>query len=243
MLALESNTLSRKRLAELLAEARARTILLVSPVPDDSLNARPDPAVRSVLQELGDLLRFEDRWLAQSAEDPDYLAFEPGTYDEWFDAMVELRQRSLERLELMHDPGSVLSLEQRCRLVLEHEYKQFADDEVRDIRNSLDDWQWRSKANGSITWNQGDWTATIYGNRYGSLPKSDGSGRIAPYMTYNASMFRQFGENLTLGVIVNNLRDSRPPADKNGGGWPFYPVGNYDPYGRQFWVQLDYRFR
>jgi hypothetical protein len=44
-------------------------------------------------------------------------------------------------------------------------------------------------------------------------------------------------------VIVNNLRDSRPPADKNGGGWPFYPVGNYDPYGRQFWVQLDYRFR
>ncbi|PAM44433.1 hypothetical protein CEJ63_23820, partial [Acinetobacter baumannii] len=125
--------------------------------------------------------------------------------------------------------------------VLEHEYKQFADDEVRDIRNALDDWQWRSKANGSITWNQGDWTATIYGNRYGSLPKSDGSGRIAPYMTYNASVFRQFGENLTLGVIVNNLRDSRPPADRNGGGWPFYPVGNYDPYGRQFWVELDYR--
>jgi outer membrane receptor protein involved in Fe transport len=56
-------------------------------------------------------------------------------------------------------------------------------------------------------------------------------------------VFRQFGENLSVGVIVNNLRDSRPPADKNGGGWPFYPVGNYDPYGRQFWVQLDYRFR
>jgi len=46
-----------------------------------------------------------------------------------------------------------------------------------------------------------------------------------------------------VGVIVNNLRDSRPPADRNGGGWPFYPVGNYDPYGRQYWLQLDYRFR
>ena len=48
---------------------------------------------------------------------------------------------------------------------------------------------------------------------------------------------------LSVGVIVNNLRDSRPPADRNGGGWPFYPVGNYDPYGRQYWLQLDYRFR
>jgi len=128
-------------------------------------------------------------------------------------------------------------------VVLEHKSRQFSDDPERDIRNSLDDYQWRSKANGSITWNQGDWTTTLYGNRFGSLPKTDGSGRIAPYMTYNASVFRQFGENLSVGVIVNNLRDSRPPADKNGGGWPFYPVGNYDPYGRQYWVQLDYRFR
>lgn len=128
-------------------------------------------------------------------------------------------------------------------VVLEHTYRQFSDDPERDIRNSLDDYQWRSKANGSITWNQGDWTTTLYGNRFGSLPKTDGSGRIAPYMTYNASVFRQFGENLSVGVIVNNLRDSRPPADRNGGGWPFYPVGNYDPYGRQYWLQLDYRFR
>ena len=124
MLALESNTLPRKRLAELLAEARSRTILLVSPVSDDSLNAQPDPAVHSVLQELSDILRFEDQWLAQGVEDPDYLAFAPNSYDEWFDAMVELRERSLERLELMHDSGSVLSLEQRCRLVLEHEYRR-----------------------------------------------------------------------------------------------------------------------
>ncbi|WP_251275428.1 hypothetical protein, partial [Enterobacter hormaechei] len=84
-----------------------------------------------------------------------------------------------------------------------HKYRQFSDDPERDIRNSLDDYQWRSKANGSITWNQGDWTTTLYGNRFGSLPKTDGSGRIAPYMTYNASVFRQFGENLSVGVIVN----------------------------------------
>ncbi len=112
----------------------------------------------------------------------------------------------------------------------------------RDIRNSLDDYQWRSKANGSITWNQGDWTTTLYGNRFGSLPKTDGSGRIAPYMTYNASVFRQFGENLSVGVIVNNLRDNaRRRTGTVAAGRS--TVGNYDPYGRQYWVQLDYRFR
>ncbi|KAF1016781.1 MAG: Vitamin B12 transporter BtuB [Stenotrophomonas maltophilia] len=128
-------------------------------------------------------------------------------------------------------------------LVLSHDYRQFADDPLRDVRNSLDEFQWRSKANGSITWQYNAWTATIYGSRYGSLPKNDGSGRIAPYMTYNGSVYRQFGENLSVGVIVNNLRNSNPPADRNGGGWPYYPVGNYDPYGRQFWLEMDYRFR
>ena len=127
-------------------------------------------------------------------------------------------------------------------LVIDHAYRQFADDPAQDQRNSLDSYQWRSKVNGSVTWAVNDWTATLYGIRYGSLPKSDGSGRIAPYMTYNASLYRTLGDNVSLGLIVNNLRDSRPPADRNGGGWPFYPVGNYDPYGRQLWLEFDYRF-
>ncbi|MEG2805173.1 TonB-dependent receptor [Stenotrophomonas sp.] len=127
-------------------------------------------------------------------------------------------------------------------LVIDHAYRQFAQDEAVDQRNSLDSYQWRSKVNGSVTWSISEWTATLYGMRYGSLPKTDGSGRIAPYMTYNASVYRKLNENASVGLIVNNLRDSRPPADRNGGGWPFYPVGNYDPYGRQLWLEFDYRF-
>ncbi|MGE8214672.1 MAG: TonB-dependent receptor plug domain-containing protein [Stenotrophomonas maltophilia] len=127
-------------------------------------------------------------------------------------------------------------------LVIDHQYRQFAEDAAVDQRNSLDSYQWRSKVNGSVTWSISDWTATVYGIRYGSLPKTDGSGRIAPYMTYNASVYRRLNDNASVGLIVNNLRDSRPPADKNGGGWPFYPVGNYDPYGRQLWLEFDYRF-
>lgn len=128
-------------------------------------------------------------------------------------------------------------------LVLSHDFRQFADDPETDVRNSLDSSEWRSKANASVTWSQGEWTTTLYGIRYGSLPKSDGSGRIAPYLLYNASVFRNLGENLTVGLSVNNLRNTKPPADRDGGGWPFYPVGNYDPYGRQYWAEIEYRFR
>lgn len=128
-------------------------------------------------------------------------------------------------------------------LVLKHDYRQFEDDPAIDLRDSLDSTDWRSKVNAGVTWNIGDWTANLTGLRYGSLPNGDGSGRIAPYARYNGSVSYRFNERGSVALIVNNLRDSRPPADRSGGGWPFYPVGNYDPYGRQFWLEVNYRFR
>lgn len=128
-------------------------------------------------------------------------------------------------------------------LVLKHDYRQFGDDPAIDLRDSLDSTDWRSKVNAGVTWNIGDWTANLTGLRYGSLPNGDGSGRIAPYARYNGSVSYRFNEHGSVALIVNNLRDSRPPADRSGGGWPFYPVGNYDPYGRQFWLELNYHFR
>src|SRR5688572_20847928 len=93
MSTVETQTLPRKRLAELLAEARARTILLVSSVPDESIDAQPDPAVKSVLQELDDIVRFEEQWLARGSDDPESRRTpEPSSYDEWFDAMIEVRE-------------------------------------------------------------------------------------------------------------------------------------------------------
>jgi outer membrane receptor protein involved in Fe transport len=128
-------------------------------------------------------------------------------------------------------------------LVIDHDYRQFPTDPVQDRRNSLSSYDWRSKLNGSVTWSIDRWDTTLYGLRYGSLPKSDGSGRIAPYALYNGSVRYRFSDAGSLAFIVNNLRNSHPPADKNGGGWPFYPVGNYDPYGRQFWLELSYHLR
>jgi len=121
----ESNTLSRRQLAELLAEARARTVLLVSPVSDESMSAQPDPAVNSVIYELQEIVRFEQQWLAEASGDSSGgAAVQCRSYDEWFDAMVEVRERALERLDSVYDQTSVPSVEHRCRLVLEHEYRR-----------------------------------------------------------------------------------------------------------------------
>ena len=122
---LQSSTLSRKRLAEMLAEARARTVLLVSSVSDGSMRARPDEAVHTVLEELEQIVRFELEWLAQEPEKGGDEPFpECRSYDEWFDAMLGIRERSLEQLESVHDLSSSPSMEERCRMVLDHEYRR-----------------------------------------------------------------------------------------------------------------------
>ncbi len=121
---LETSVISRRRLAELLAEARARTVLLVSPLSDDEMRILPDDAVQPVLRELEQIVRFEQQWLTQGAslDRTDNALPVIESYDEWFDTMMEVRQRSLEQLESVDEQTSIPLVEYRCRLVLEHEY-------------------------------------------------------------------------------------------------------------------------
>jgi iron complex outermembrane receptor protein len=44
----------------------------------------------------------------------------------------------------------------------------------------------------------------------------------------------------TLSVAVNNLFNQ--VKTDTSAGWPYYPVGNYSPTGRQAWVELNYHF-
>lgn len=110
---------TRRAYAELLAEARARTLLLVSPLSEEEMQLRPDPAVDSVLSELDRIIRFEERWLLEETVDS-----RPGSYDEWFDTMMDVRQRVLERLDRADVAGGELPVGERYRMVLEHEYQR-----------------------------------------------------------------------------------------------------------------------
>lgn len=47
-------------------------------------------------------------------------------------------------------------------------------------------------------------------------------------------------KNLTVSVIVNNVFN-KIKYDYRG-GWPNYPVGSFNPFGRQGWVEVNYKF-
>ena len=117
MLTAGAITPTRRALVELLAEARARTVLLVSSLDDKTLASRPAPELGSVLAELERIVRFEQQLLSDQSESPN-----PSSYDDWFDLMTDVRQRVLQQLDTA-DLNEVSGAE-RYRRVLEHEYRR-----------------------------------------------------------------------------------------------------------------------
>ena len=125
--------------------------------------------------------------------------------------------------------------------VLEHKYQQFPGDPTYDYLNDLSyQSDWSKKTHASLSWQNGPWSATVDGTRYGEIPYNDYSGLRSSYTLYNGSVGYSFGEKADVLVAVNNLRNSTP-WDKTS-GWPNYSIGWYDAYGRQWWVQFNYRF-
>ena len=139
--------LTRRHLTELLAEARARTVLLASSLSDEQLHVRPDDAVQPVMRELEQIVRFEHRWLVHGS-DPGHTADDPSvaapieTYDQWFDAMMEVRQLSLDRLDVLSEHGINFLLQNHCSLVLEHEYRR--DEAILETLQLQDDPPYRA---------------------------------------------------------------------------------------------------
>ena len=109
---------SRRAFAELLAEARARTVLLVSSLEHQQMAAQAEPELGSVLSELGRIVHNEQRWLLEETQHQPI-----DSYDEWFDSMTEVRQRVLQLLDDL-DFADHPELADRYRLVLEHEYQR-----------------------------------------------------------------------------------------------------------------------
>ncbi len=54
--------------AELLSEARARTLLLISPLSEDDLRKQHDVLMSPIIWDLGHIAQFEDVWLGQNIE-------------------------------------------------------------------------------------------------------------------------------------------------------------------------------
>jgi len=59
--------LTRTRITQLLTEARARTLLLISPLSDEDLRRQHDPLMSPIVWDLGHIAHFEEVWLLEKA--------------------------------------------------------------------------------------------------------------------------------------------------------------------------------
>ncbi|UXI68081.1 TonB-dependent receptor plug domain-containing protein [Tahibacter amnicola] len=126
--------------------------------------------------------------------------------------------------------------------VLKYTYQQFEGDPTQNIRDDLGYNNLRSRASGSVEWTYGAFSTTLFGQRYGSLPKRNQSGRYGPSATYNLSASYAFNENAKLSVAIDNVRNTPPHRDSTNDRYPYYDMFQFDPIGRQYFVEFSYRF-
>lgn len=143
-------------------------------------------------------------------------------------------------------------------LQLSNKYKQTQDEplvDYRDVPPSQNYWYpERSRVRGSLSWNKGDWTTTVFGTRFGSAfsyAEANGANsvggefgrRLQPYMIYNLTVSKKFGPNVEALVQVVNVLDNQYRKDNSETAYPFYnPWIGADPLGRRFNVSVAYKF-
>lgn len=155
-----------------------------------------------------------------------------------------------------------LTFRANYNVTLKHTFQQDVGDPTVDLLRQPDlppySTEFKTIANGSITWDVGRWSATLFGTRYGATPNyaalkngygthpagynGQAAGTNAPWILYNGSLTYKFNKQLSLSGIVNNIRNTMPPLDESYVAFPYYNHANYNPYGRELWVELDWRF-
>src|SRR5215213_1668197 len=76
-----SGRVDRQAVAQELAEARARTLLLLSPLSDEDLRIQHDPLMSPLLWDLGHIAHFEELWLTRNLDGPIEFVEMPGLFN------------------------------------------------------------------------------------------------------------------------------------------------------------------
>src|SRR6266699_179248 len=72
---------SKQDVADLLTEARERTLLLVSGLSDEDLHRQHDPLMSPIIWDIGHIAHFEELWLTQNLDGPIEFSEMPGLYN------------------------------------------------------------------------------------------------------------------------------------------------------------------
>lgn len=128
--------------------------------------------------------------------------------------------------------------------ILSSETQERFDTPLVNWRDHMQNFEHRSRVRGAVTWNYNDWTTTLFGLRYGSIPNWGETGRLQPYITYNMNIGKKITNDLKLTLLVNNVLNNTHIEDSSHTAWPYFNYwGGQSPIGREVFVQVDYRFR
>ncbi len=142
----------------------------------------------------------------------------------------------------------------RYNVTLQHTYQQYAGDPtIRLLHTPYYSSEFKTILTGSLAWQVGNWTTTLYGIRYGKTPNyaaqistkgyaATHGGAVRPWILYNGSVQYNVTDNAKVSLYVNNLFDAMPPADNTWTGYPYYNGFNYNVFGRSYWVEFNVRF-
>ncbi len=135
--------ISRQSVASALAEARDRTLLLISGISDEDLHRQHDALMSPIIWDIGHIAHFEELWLTRNLDGPIEFSEMPGLYNpmehpraeraslplptlqEMLTRLAGIRERVLERLEKADfaNGGALLSGAYVYNMVLQHEYQ------------------------------------------------------------------------------------------------------------------------
>ena len=73
------------------------------------------------------------------------------------------------------------------------------------------------------------------------MMKSDGSGRIKPWLVTNWVLRNSINNNNEITLSIRNLMNKRPPKDDTWTEWPLFYRGQYNAIGREWF--LEYQFK
>jgi iron complex outermembrane receptor protein len=125
--------------------------------------------------------------------------------------------------------------------VLKLDEQEFPGDEIRNLRDNRQFFNFRSRVNWEVNWELDDWTFNVNGYRWGSLPNWAETGRIGSYVIWNGRVEKKITEKATVGFAVNNILDELHPEDDTFNSYPFFWRA-YSPIGREVFASYSYRF-
>ena len=134
---------SKQEIADLLTEARERTLLLISGLSDEDLHRQHDPLMSPIIWDVGHIAHFEELWLTQNLDGPIEFSEMPGIYNpfehpraaraalalptlaQMTERLEEIRSRVFDRLDALewNDQNPLLKGGYVFNMVLQHEYQ------------------------------------------------------------------------------------------------------------------------